>query len=473
MTTVAPAMAALDDAVRAYFSRTAETLANPHPLFHRLRAEAPVYRVRPGDPTGYYVLTRYADCAFVARDPRFLSDRSKFVSRQTERDQLPEPERTYATAVAQATASWMLNKDAPDHTRLRGLASRAFTARAIELLRERVQQLVDASLDLVAPTGQMDVIASLARPLPTAVISELLGVPIEDRSLFRQWSNDLARVFDGPGERARVFHALQSFDVYLSRVIAARRVQPGDDLLSALISAEEDGGRLTREEMVATCVLLLVAGHETTTNLIGNGLLALLRHPDQLALLRDDPSHIATAVEEMLRYDSPVQYIGRVATEAVEISGMLIQSRETVQLWSGAANRDPDQFPQPDDFDVTRKENRHLAFSLGPHYCLGAALARVEGQIAIESILRRCSNLAVVPGAIQQRNHLNLRGVVALPVTFDPVGRGHSGKAGPRPAGDGAERALCPRGHTGPSGSSRTGTARWPRSLCPILDANE
>ncbi|HVC34095.1 MAG TPA: cytochrome P450, partial [Chloroflexota bacterium] len=271
----------LVDAIAAYFSRTEETLANPYPIFHRLRAEAPVFRVRPGDPTGYYVLTRYADCAFVAGDPRFLSNRAKFASRQTQRDLLPEPDRTYAKSVVRSTASWILNIDAPDHTRLRGLANKAFTARTITLMRERIQSLVDDLLDVVEPSGHLDVIADLAYPLPMIVIAELLGVPVEDRDRIRQWSHDLALTFDGLRDPGIVFRAFETFDAYLSGIIATRRVQPDNDLLSQFIVAEEQGDRLTREEMIAMCVLLLVAGHETTTNLIGNGVLALLRHSEQ------------------------------------------------------------------------------------------------------------------------------------------------------------------------------------------------
>jgi cytochrome P450 len=412
----------LDDAVTAYFSRTEETLADPYPTFKRLRADAPVYRVRPDDPTGYYVLTRYADCAFVAGDPRFLSNRAKFASRQLANDLRPEPDRTYARSVAQASASWILNLDAPDHSRLRGLASKAFTSRTVTLMRERIQRLVDDLLDAVAPSGQMDVIANLASPLPVIVISELLGVPVDDHDRIRQWSRDLALVFDGLREPGVVYRAFEAFDAYLTGIIAARRLQPGDDLLSQFIGAEEQGDRLTREEMIAMCVLLLVAGHETTTHLIGNGVLALLRHPEQLARLREEPSRIGPAVEEMLRYDSPVQYIGRVASEAQDLSGTRILAGETVQLWSGAANRDPEQFLDPDTFDITRSENRHMSFSRGPHFCLGAALARMEAQIAIGTMLRRLPNLRLAPGKLEQRNHLNIRGVVALPVTFTPRG---------------------------------------------------
>jgi len=318
----------------------------------------------------------------------------------------------------------MLDRDPPDHTRLRGLASKAFTPRVVEALRPRIQQIVDGLLERIEPQGEMDLIEEFAYPLPVIVICEMLGVPLADHERFKGWSLDLARGLDsvmlGPDSEVaqrsgKARHALAG---YFRELIAERRASPRSDLLSALIAAEEAGDRLSENELLATCILLLVAGHETTVNLIGNGTMALLRHPDQLRRLREDPGLIASAVEELLRYDGPVQRTARTPTADVTVGGRTIGKGEMVMPFIGAADRDPAQFPHPDRLDITRADNRHIAFGLGIHFCLGAPLARVEGQIAIGTLVRTLPKLALATDTPEYRQSLTLRGLQALPLTF-------------------------------------------------------
>jgi cytochrome P450 len=390
-----------------------DVLADPYPLYHRLRAEDPVHL---DDPPGIWVLTRYADIAAVLRDPRFSSSR-----RALQADGAGPPPSGAGGPVARVFGLTMLFSDPPDHTRLRGLVNKAFTPRVVESLRPRIQRLVDELLDRVQEAGRMDVIADLAWPLPVTVIAELLGLPPEDRDKFKAWSTDLVSLTAAePGETIgeRAQRSLFELAVYLNAVVAQRRAAPREDLISLLIAAEEKGDVLSTEELLANLVLLLLAGHETTTNLIGNGLLALLRHPDQLQRLRDDPALIPTAVEELLRFDSPVQGTRRITTAAVEIGGRRIPAGRPVVVLLGAANRDPAQFPDPDRLDLGRRDNRHLSFGQGIHYCLGAPLARLEGQIAFSTVLRRLPRLELATDRLVWRDNPVLRGLTALPVTF-------------------------------------------------------
>jgi pimeloyl-[acyl-carrier protein] synthase len=385
-----------------------EFVADPYPTYQRLRAEDPVHQ----SPLGFWVLTRYEDVVATLRDPRFAK----------------EPMIAAVAArlgIEPATIGIsMLDRDPPDHTRLRGLASKAFTPRVVEGLRPRVQEIVDGLLDRVARAGTMDLIEEFAYPIPVNVICEMLGVPVEDQEQFKGWSLDLARGLDsimlGPDSEVakRSGHARQGLSDYFRSLIAERRRSPRGDLLSALIAAEEAGDKLSEHELLATCILLLVAGHETTVNLIGNGVLALLRHPDQLRLLRERPARIGTAVEELLRYDGPVQRTARTPSEDVTIGDRTIPKGEIVMPFIGAADRDPSQFREPERLDITRTENRHIAFGWGIHFCLGAPLARVEGQIAIDTLVRRFPKLALAVDQPQFRQSLTLRGLTALPVTF-------------------------------------------------------
>lgn len=407
----------LSQEIDAFFAGRADLLDDPYPLYHRLRAACPVYAHGP-----QRVLTRYADIAAVLRDPRFSSNGNKGSRRRAVLASLPEPAHTQMREMMDFTGQWMLFSDPPHHTRLRAVANKAFTARRVEELRQGMQRLVDDLLEPVAGAGRLDVIADLAHPLPVIVIAEMLGVPAEDRGLIRRWSNEIA-VFFGSGFRnvTAAHQSVAAFRLYLRDIIAHRRAAPRDDLLSALISARDEDGRLSDEELLGLCVLLLFAGHETTTNLIGNGLLALLRHPTQLARLRANPTLIVPAVEELLRYDSPVQGMARVATVGVALGASTVRPGETLLLLYGAANRDPARFARPDSLDITRRENKHLAFAYGPHFCLGAALARMEGQIALGRLLRRLSNIQLANERVEWRANPLMRGLKALPMTFTPT----------------------------------------------------
>ncbi len=391
-----------------------EVRADPYPLYDFLRAWDPVHW---SEEAARWILTRYADISAVLRDGRFSADRATQFMRL-----LGAEEREHLGALEAGLARQLLFIDPPDHTRLRRLVNAAFTPRVVERMRARIQEIVDDLLDAVAPRGRMDVIADLAYPLPSIVIAEMLGVPPADRDRFKRWSDDLAAFIGlSPAlveSARRAQGSMLEFADYFREIIAARRAQPGEDLLSALIAAEAQGDVLSEEELLANCILLLAAGHETTTNLIGNGLLALLRHPDALARLRREPDLIRSAVEELLRYDSPVQATARLAKADVEVGGRTIQAGQGVVLLLGAANRDPEQFPDPHALDLARADNRHLAFGAGAHFCVGAPLARLEGQIAIGTVLRRFPDLRLVDAPLAWRESVAFRGLESLPVAL-------------------------------------------------------
>jgi cytochrome P450 len=392
-------------------------LADPYPLYHRLRAEAPVHR---NDSLEGWALLRHADVVAALRDPRLSADRlTPYVAG------LPSDEREALAPLVRALAGWMIVHDLPSHTRLRALVSHAFTPRAVERLRERIGAIAAGLLDRVAASGRMDIMQDFAGPLPAIVIAELVGVPAADRERFQAWSDDVAAFVGtftvGAEIATRAQRSLLELEGYFRGLVAERRRRPGDDLLSVLIAAEEGGDRLSEDELFANCAFLLFAGHETTTNLIGNGMLALLRHPDQLALLRDDPSHVAKASEEFLRYDGPVDRIARIATEDLEIGGVRISAGDRVVSLLGAANRDPARFPEPDRLDITRRDNRHVAFGHGPHFCVGAPLARLEAQVAFPLLLRRLHDPRLADEQVRWRDSIGFRGLVSLPVTFPPT----------------------------------------------------
>jgi cytochrome P450 len=385
-----------------------EFVADPYPTYHRLRTEDPVHH----SPLGFWVLTRYDDVVAALRDPRLAKEAiASFVAA---RFGAPVP----------AMGLSMLDRDPPDHTRLRGLVSKAFTPRVVEGLRPRIQQIVDALLDGVAARGSMDLVEEFAYPIPVIVICEMLGVPVEDHERFKGWSLDIARGLDliwlGPDSEVgrRSIAARQSLAEYFRGLIAQRRAAPRTDLLSGLIAAEEAGDKLNEVELLATCILLLIAGHETTVNLIGNGTLALLRHRDQLQRLQRDPGLIGSAVEELLRFDGPVQRTARIPSDDIVIGGRTIAKGQMVMPFIGAADRDPAQFPDPDRLDIGRADNRHIAFGWGIHFCLGAPLARIEGQIAIGTLVRRLPKLELAIRHPEFRQSLTLRGLKALPVKF-------------------------------------------------------
>ena len=383
--------------------------ADPYPFYRRLREADPVHH----SALGIWVLTRYDDVVMVLRDSRFG------------REGMAElMEARLGVPARPASTRDMLFRDPPDHTRLRALVSRAFTPRVVEAMRPHIQEIVDGLLDRVQGARGMDVIEDLAYPLPVTVICEMLGVPTADQDVFKQWSADIARSLDAailPAASDVITRGQEAGDAlreYFRSLIAVRRKQPRPDLLSALIAAEEQGDKLSEPELLATCSLLLIAGHETTVNLIGNGLFALLRHPAELQALADDPALIQTGVEELLRFDGPVQRTGRMTMADVEIGGRQIPKGSIVAAVIGAANRDPAHFPDPDRLDVARQENRHIAFGFGIHFCLGAPLARIEGQVAIGTLLRRWRALKLVSDTPEWRESSVLRGLKTLPVTF-------------------------------------------------------
>ncbi|MCX4804151.1 cytochrome P450 [Streptomyces sp. NBC_01214] len=391
-------------------------VADPFPLYQQLREEGPVRRVVVAGGLDAWLVTRYEDGLAALSDDRLSSDVRDASDSRILR-QLPDTERD-------SMLSNMLRSDPPDHTRLRRLVSKAFTARRVAEMRPRIQAITDALLDAVVPAGRADLVADFALPLPVTVISELLGVPVDERHDFQHWTDRMLRRGAEPPDPAVVNEAWQHMRAYLTGLVHAKRARPGDDLLSGLVTARDAQQRLSEAELIAMVFLLLVAGYITTVNLIGTGIATLLAHPDQLELLRCDPDLLPGAIEEFLRYDGPVSPgIARFAREDVEIAGVAVPRGATVLIGSAVADRDPERFPDPDRLDITRKDNAHLAFGHGIHYCLGAPLARLEGQIAIGTVLRRLPGLALAadPDGIRRRPG-GLRGPESLPVTFTPGG---------------------------------------------------
>ena len=398
-----------------------EIIANPYPSYHRLRSEDPVHW---NDGLQAWSLTRYTDVLEALRDRRLSANRMSSYS-----GRIPEPIQERMAPITRIFSNMMLMADPPGHTRLRALANKAFTPRVVEGIRSHVQATCDQLLNGVEKASRMDIISDLAYPLPAIVIAEMLGVAPEDRDRFKQWSDDLASFLGNIRNVAGTVEAAQrgalEMTDYLTGIIRECRQTSRDDLISALVAAEEQGDVFSEEELFSMFVLLQIAGHETTTNLIGNGLLALLQNPGQMQKLRDSPFLIETAVEEFLRYHSPVQITSRVALEDLEIGGRHISQGQYISIYMGAANRDPAQFPTPDRLDITREENRHLAFAFGPHFCLGAALARLEGQIAIGTLLRLVPQISLEPplsiGRLEDfpwRDNPVFRGLESLPVVF-------------------------------------------------------
>ncbi len=384
----------------------AQVRDNPYPLYQQLLAHAPV---QWNDVLHAWTVVRYADVVGCLTDVRFSAERRTGEAGLDAHN----PDTT------ERLARSMLVSDPPDHTRLRALVQKAFTPRMIEQLRPRIIAVVGELLDRMSQkSGGVDLIGDLAYPLPVVVIAELLGVPAEDRVKFHAWSAVLAANLDPlvpESVASQVEDAREALHTYLRGIIAERRRAPRADLISALVAVEEQGDVLSEPELVNMCTLLLIAGHETTVNLIGNGMLALLRHPEALARLRADASLITSAVEELLRFDSPVQLTARIATERVELGGQTIEKGHWILPLLGAANHDPAQFSDPETLDLSRTPNNHVAFGRGIHFCLGAPLARLEGQIAIGALVRRFPNLSLA-GEPVRRNQITLRGLVTLPV---------------------------------------------------------
>jgi cytochrome P450 len=391
---------------------------DPYPLYAEVREDGPVRHVRLADGRRAWLVTRYEEALQVLNDTRLSKDFRRVLEANPE---LVPPGQVPGFFAGRS----MLNADPPDHTRLRTLVSRAFTTRRVEGLRGRIQEITDSLLDgMASRDGVVDLVAAFAFPLPITVIGELLGVPGEDWVRLRGWFTTLLGsgplVAESPGAMA----AAGELFGYLVGLLAAKREAPRDDLLSGLIEACDGEQRLDEQELLATTFLLVVAGHETTVNLIANGTVALLRNPDQLAALRADLSLVPAAVEELLRYDGPVQHATfRFTTEPIEVGGVTIPAHQRVLVLIASANRDTARFTEPDRLDVRRTDNRHLAFGHGIHFCLGAPLARLEGQIAFTSLLRRFPELqlAVPPEELHWRNGLVLRALTELPVRLSPA----------------------------------------------------
>ena len=391
-----------------------EFIRDPYPHYELLRRVDPVHIT----PHGMYLVSRHAEVSATIRDKRFGKD---FVERSTRRygpKIMEEP-------IFRSMSHWMLQQDPPDHSRLRGLVVKAFTARRVEDMRPRIQEVVDQTLDRIIQQGSMDLIEDFAFRLPVTIICDMLGIPEEHRETFYSSSRDGGRILDpvpmSPADIARGNAANAMAQMYFQQLFELRRRQPGDDLTTQLVQAEEDGSKLTNEELTANIILLFGAGHETTVNLIGNGLLALYRNPDQLALLKARPELITGAIEEFLRYDSSVQMTGRVALEDIDdLAGKKIPKGESVLCLLGSANRDPAVYPEgADRLDITRSNVRPLSFGGGIHFCLGAQLARIEAEIAISSLLRRLPTLRLDNAENPEwRPTFVLRGLKRLPASW-------------------------------------------------------
>lgn len=386
-------------------------LANPYPLYEQLRTNHPVH----WDPIlRVWVVSRYQDVIHILQ--HFSSKTS------------PSPEQLSALGldelapIAQLMQQQMPFMDAPQHSRIRALAAQAFSPRHIEQLRDRVEYVVNSLLDTaLAKDGAIDIMSALAQPLPAIVTAEMLGVSLNDVPLLTRWSLDYASVMGNfqldPDHSANVLRSVEEMLEYFQQQLHDQRQHPRQGLISALIEAEIDGGHLTDDEIMSNVIIVMMGGLETTTNLIGNGILALLHYPEQLELLRHQPDLLLTAIEEMLRFESPSQFAARVATAPTEINGVTIYPHQTVFVLLGAANRDPEKFAHPDIFDIQRTDNRHVAFAWGSHFCFGSYLARMEGQIVFETLLRRLPRISLLHQNLTWRENLGLRGLTHLWVT--------------------------------------------------------
>lgn len=388
-----------------------EVLGNPYPLYHRLRSESPVH----WDPLlRVWVVTRYEDVIQVLRD--FSAQRTPAPA------QLTTMGLSALNPVAQVMVKQMLFLDPPAHTRIRGLASAAFTPARVEGLRSHIREIVQNLLKPVVSEGRMNLITDLAEPLPCIVTAEMLGVPVEDHRQLKLWSQDFAEILGNfqhnPDRVQRILKCTEEMTAYFRAAMRSERLRP-EGLVNALKNAEIGGDRLTEEEVIANCIITMVGGQETTTNLLGNGVVALLRNPGELEKLRANPSLIPSAVEELLRFESPTQYTARIAAHDTELGDKQIQKKQAVFAVLGAGNRDPDRFTNPDQLNLARPDNKHLAFGWGAHFCFGAPLARIEAQIAFDELLR-LQNWALATDKLTWRTNLALRGLTTLPISFTP-----------------------------------------------------
>jgi cytochrome P450 len=395
-----------------------DILANPYPLFHRLRSEDPVH----WDPFLHaWVVTRYKDVVTVLHHYS--------AARTPTPEQLTDMGLASLNPIAHVMVKQMLFLDAPAHTRLRSLASHAFTPGRVEVLRGHIRDIANSLLDKVQAAGRMDIIADLAEPLPCIVTAEMLGVPVEDYQQLKLWSQDFAEMLGNfqhnPDRVPKIVKSVNEMTAYFRSAMREQRLHPRGGLVGSLMNAEINGDRLSEDEVIANCIVTMVGGQETTTNLIGNGVLSLLRHPEQLKKLRGDLTLIQSAVEELLRYESPSQHTARLAPEDTVLGEKRIRKRQAVIAVMAAGNRDPERFPDPDRLEITRSDNRHLAFGWAAHFCFGAALARIEGQTAFDLLLDRFPNWMLEPEPLVWRTNLGLRGLTRLPVRFDQAEAGN------------------------------------------------
>lgn len=396
-----------------YNPRDPNMRADPYPYYHRLRSVEPIHQT----PFGYWVVSSYRATDALLRDPRVTSEFHRDAKWAEHRGGWDSP-------VVTDTRMWMLMLDGSAHRRIRGLVNPVFSAGALLRMRPRVEQLLTRFLDEMGTGEGIDMISSLALPLPVSVICGLVGLPFEDREQCRAWTEAIGHVVDPALDTAteqKMNKALVEFREYITGHLAARRRDPQDDILSRLAAAEVDGGRLTDDEIIANVLLTFNAGHETTVNLLGNGMLALLRHPDQMAALRADPGLIEEGINEIARYDAPVQLVARIALDDIKVDDTLIPAGSKIMLLLGAASRDPERYPDPDRLDLRRTDVKPLAFGAGPHYCIGAMLGKMEGRLVFTEMLRRYRRISLADETLVWRPHVNFRGLSRLPLNL--VGR--------------------------------------------------
>lgn len=404
----------IDPGLSLYHLLKPEVLANPYPLYDRLRTEDPVH----WDPYLHtWVVTRYKDVITVLHDYS--------ANRQPTPEMLQSMGLSSLVPLARVLVKQMLFLDPPSHTRIRSLASEAFTPRRVEALRAHIQEIADSLIDKVKDKGCMDLIADFAAPLPAIVTAEMLGMPSSDYVQLKEWTQVFAEIlgnFQHNPERASgVIKTLEEMTAYFRAAIGELKLHPREGVVHSLMTAEINGDRFTEEEIIANSIIVMAGGQETTTNLIANGLLTLLRHPDQLQRLMADPGLMHSAIEELLRFETPVLQTARLAPYDTVLGGKKIRKRQAVIAVMAAANRDPERFPDPNRLDLGRPDNRHLAFGWAAHFCFGAALARLEGRIAFEILLRRLPNLRLSPVPLTWRNNQGFRGLDALPLTFNAM----------------------------------------------------
>jgi pimeloyl-[acyl-carrier protein] synthase len=402
----------MDSAISLCQLTEPDIMASPYQLYRELREADPVY----WDPFLHaWVVTRHADIVTVLA--RLSADRTLTP------EKLDRMGLTTLKPIIEVMSRQMLFRDPPDHTRLRNLCAAAFTPARVAVLREHIKDIADSLIDGFICKGSADIVADLASPMPAIVTAEMLGVPVSDHEKLKQWSIDFAEILGNfqhhPDRVARVAASVRDMTEYFRAAIQEQKINPHEGLVHSLVQAEVDGIRLNEEEIIANCILTMIGGQETTTNLISSGLLTLLRHPDQMRMLVDDPSLIPLAVEELLRFESPIQHTARVAQDDFLLGGKTIRRGQSVVAVLAAGNRDPERFPDPDLLDVKRGDKGHLAFGWAAHFCFGAPLARIEGQIAFTALLRRLKNLELATEDFVWRENFGLRGLSALPVRFD------------------------------------------------------